>query len=133
MGQKSIFYVEYDIANGGESAYYVQIFITLPNGTFFAKTTDNCNVAYGTTNSLSCNFTQHQYTALEKDDDKISQVIMISTDAIETEGTELTIEANVTSKSGESNCGDNMIKNTLVFIASSNIEVIGYESPFYGC
>lgn len=129
MGQKSIFYVEYDIANGGESAYYVQIFITLPNGTFFGKTTDNCNVAFGTTNSLSCNFTQYQYTALEKNDDKISQVIMISTDAIETEGTELTIGANVSSKSAEDDLtiSDNMIKNTLVFVASSNIEVIGYE------
>lgn len=117
MGEKSYFNIEYNVSNSDETAYFVQIYITLPNDTFFIKTPNNCN---GTNSSMICYHTTALYEG-----ETYSQTIMVRTDAINTKVSNLTIQANVSSKSAESNPNDNMITNSILLIASSNFEVTG--------
>lgn len=117
MGGKSVFNIEYNVSNRNETAYFVNIYITLPNDTFFIKTPNNCN---GTISSMSCYHTTALYVG-----DTYSQTIMIHTDAINAEVSDLMVQANVSSKSAESNPNDNMITSSILLISSSNFEVMG--------
>lgn len=123
LGSTSSLTVQYNIENGGETAYLAQIRIILPDSdVLFTKTPSNCKLDETAPNANIMECDLNNGIPIFKGD-KTS--IKISIDTTKLDDSELVIKANVFSTGDEQNELDNEDERIIPLQKFSNVEIFG--------